>query len=175
VPDAVVSLIFVVENRKIGFINSFSHILLMGPNPKLPPIQTANCGNAQQPAPLSYFGVRRLIHGGGAQPNPVRGGIVTPWGEPASEYLRRQEGKVEYVELFTSAGVQKDYGPFLMVYDGWKFKKCPHMVEGYEDPSTSEIRRFKQDVAEAAQTDVRIAMLINHEPKLQESFPPDGY
>jgi len=42
-------------------------------------------------------------------------------------------------------------------------------------PSEAEIRRFKGDVAEAAQTDVRIARLIIQEPRLQGEFPLGGY
>lgn len=151
----------------------------MGPASKPP--QTAQTRassfqNAQQPPGQAQLGAQRIpIIGHAAPQNRNPGGIVTPWGEPASEYLRRQEGKVEYVELFTSAGVQKDYGSFMIIFDGWAFKKCPHMVDGYEVPSEAEIRRFKGDVAEAAQNDSRIARLINQEPRLREDFPDCGY
>ncbi|MFH0884233.1 MAG: hypothetical protein V1861_00815 [Candidatus Micrarchaeota archaeon] len=145
----------------------------MGPIQKPPQTQTANCGNTQQKPQPSRAGTGSMIWHSG-QPKQGPGTIVTPWGEPASEYLRRQEGKVEYVEIFTSCRVQKDYGPFLIIYDGWKFKKCPHMVEGYEEPSASEIKRFKRDVAEAALTDARIAGLVKRERALQiESKPND--
>ncbi|MCI0503892.1 hypothetical protein L0Y65_04225 [Candidatus Micrarchaeota archaeon] len=149
----------------------------MGPAstpPKNPQNQQIGFQNAQLPPGQTPLGAQRLPVIGHAAPQQQKpSGIVTPWGEPASEYLRRQEGKVEYVELFSSAGVQKDYGSYMMVFDGRRFKKCPHMVKGYEEPTDAEIERFRWDVADAAKGDKRIAMLINQEPCLRAQRGPE--
>jgi len=72
---------------------------------------------------------------------------------------------VEYVELFNTDSIQKDYGGYKMSYEnGRGFRKKPAGSCSWGPADADEIRVFKDDIRLAAAQNPKIARYIANDP-----------
>jgi hypothetical protein len=72
---------------------------------------------------------------------------------------------VEYVELFSSDAIEKDYGRYKMSYEnGRGFKRKAAGKSTWDKACPDEIRIFKDDIRAAAAQSPKIARYIANDP-----------
>ena len=72
--------------------------------------------------------------------------------------------------------MEKDYGPYVMIYDGQNFLKKVAGEHGHREPTSNQITEFQVDVARAAKNNSDIAVFVNRFPGIQLSeFARNSY
>ncbi len=84
------------------------------------------------------------------------------------------EGPVEIISLVYLDSLQKNYGPYMIVYEH-SFRKLLDKGSRSVKPKEWEISRFKRDVAEAAENDPKIAGFVSMNPDLKLDFDINRY
>ena len=75
---------------------------------------------------------------------------------------------VEFVELFSSDYIEKDYGAYKMSYEnGRGFKKKMAGSKDWDPASAGEVRVFKEDVKAAAVQNPKISRYIANDPEFK--------
>ena len=81
--------------------------------------------------------------------------------EPQAEPATKASGKqVNFVALFNSVSIEKDYDEYTIIHDGRRLLKRNAGSSENLVPEAREVEQFRADAAEAAKTDGRISEFL---------------
>jgi hypothetical protein len=82
------------------------------------------------------------------------------------DYGPEPASPVEVAGLFSTVSVQRDYGPYLIFYEGGRFHKRVRGARRTSEPDPREIEIFQIDVLIAAQTDPGVLSFVESYPEV---------